>query len=200
VKTTETRPDTDAMAKVIVDGRKDDLLVDFARLISVHYGKMVEKFSDLEGSPVSAHNNKTLFLEAIDLWCRATFTRKTGGRPTENPRDIIEWVMEPYYEALELEDPSQYRARSRGDQPAYSGDPDAATAIALALCACLDIQPIRIRLGIQAGEPVRAWGRVYADGKWYDTDVNDPALALGEHQEFEDYKEMEVPLEMEEEA
>lgn len=191
--------DTARMADIIVQARKDPLLIDFARLVAVHYGKMVEHFSGAEGKPVSAHNNKTLFLEGLDLWCRSRFNPRNASRSTEDPREIIAQAMNPVYEALSVEDPSTYR-KSAGELPAYVGSPDDATATMLGLCATLDISPIRIRLGLQDGVPVRAWGKVYADGKWYDSDINDPALALGEAREFQDYDELEVPLEMEEEA
>jgi hypothetical protein len=188
------------MADMIVQARKDPLLIDFARLVAVHYGKMVQHFAGMEGSPVSAHNNKTLFLEGLDMWCRARFIPRNAARSTEDSREIITQAMNPVYEALSLEDPSTYRGKGGGELPAYAGSPEDATATMLGLCATLDIAPIRIRLGLQDGVPVRAWGRVYADGKWYDSDINDPALALGEALEFPDYDELEVPLEMEEEA
>jgi len=199
VRAVEGSPDTARMAEAIVQARKDPLLIDFARLIAVHYGKMVEHFSGIEDRPVSAHNNKTLFLEGIDMWCRARFSPRAAARTTENPRDIVEYAMGPVYEALSLEAPETYRGGSRAEPPAYEGNPDDATALMLGLCATLDISPIRIRLGVREGQAVRAWGKVYADGKWYDTDINDPTLALGEAQEFEGYEELEVPLEMEEE-
>lgn len=186
------------MADVIVQARKDSLLIDFARVLAAHYGKMIEHFSGLEQRPISAHNNKTLFLEGIDIWCRSRFTR-AGSQSVTDPREIVAWTMTPYYESMALDDPAAYRGARRGQPPAYEGNPDDATALMLGLCATLDIAPIRIRLGLVEGKPVRAWGRVHADGKWYDTDINDPALALGEHQEFEDYQELEVPLEMDEE-
>lgn len=195
----EQSPDTERMANAIVQGRKDPLLIDCARLLATHYGKMIEHFSGLEKKPMSAHNNKTLFLDGLDLWCRSRFAGRNGNQGVENPRELAAWVMEPNYEALSLADPSQYRMKARGEPPAYVGSPDDATSCMLALCATLDIAPIRIRLGIRDGKAVRAWGKVYADGKWYDTDINDPNLALGEFGKFDDYEEMEVPLEMEEE-
>lgn len=199
MRVAEGSPDTARMADTIVQARKDPLMIDMARLVAVHYGKMVEHFAEREGSPISAHNNKTLFLEGLDMWCRARFNPRNAARATEDPREIIAQAMNPVYEALSLENPATYRGRS-GELPAYAGSPDDATATMLGLCATLDISPIRIRLGLQDGVPVRAWGRVYADGKWYDSDINDPALALGEAREFSDYDELEVPLEMEEEA
>jgi hypothetical protein len=183
------------LAEKIANGRKDAVLVDCARLVGVHYGKMVEHFSSLEGHPVSAHNNKTLFLEGLDLWCRWLFSAPRESRgSTEDPREVVAHVMRPWYEALETDDPAAYRMPAQPPPPAYKGSPEDATCVALALNAGLDITPIRLVFGLKDGEPVRTWGKVQADGQWYDTDVNDPSLALGEKVEHEDYKEVEVPL------
>lgn len=186
----------DRMAKAVGDARKDGLIVDFSRLICTHYGRMVEHFAALEGHPVSAHNNKTVFLEGIDLWCRAFLSdapRPANGA-TEDPAVIIEHVMKPWYEALSMDDPSRYVMRPSAPPPAYVGDPTDAVCVALGACACLDVTPIKFRFGLRNGNPERVWGKVYADGKWYDTDVTDSRFALGEHAEFDGYEETEVPL------
>jgi hypothetical protein len=182
------------MVEKVRKARSDALMLDFSRVIAAHFGKMVEYYSEREGDPVSAHNNKTLFVEAIDVWCRASFARSAGSAArTENPRDVIASAMTPWYEAMELDDPSRYVPR-RVELPAYRGSPEDATACMLGLCACLEIAPLRIRLGLEGDRPVRAWGKIHADGKWYDSDVMNPAFRLGDHEEFPEYDETEVPL------
>lgn len=190
-----SRLDTGRMAKAIADGRKDELLIDCARLVAVHYGKMVERFSALEGRPVSAHNNKTLFLEGIDLWCRKVFFGQAPQGPeTDDPREVVAWWMGPFYEALELHDPAEYRVRRAGHAPVFVGRPEDAQCVMLALCASVEVAPIRIRLGLKDGRPERAWGFVHADRNWYDTDISVPSFVLGDHMEFPEYQEVEVPL------
>lgn len=189
------------LAECIAAGRKDEVVIDFARLLSAHYARMVKHFSNGEVDP---HNNKALFLEASDVWCRRVFAPvrdraamglvRTGGRKVTDPKELIEYYLTPWYEALKLEDPSQYRMRDMGPTPVYVGSEDEATCLMLSICASVDVTPIRFRVGKNGGQVARVWGKVNADGRWYDTDINDPLLVLGEHHEFEDYDEVEVPL------
>lgn len=200
----ETGPSLDyrRLVECIAAGRKDEVVIDFGRLLSAHYGKLVEHLSEKDGSPISAHNHKTLFLEGMDITCRkilgaparAAMNGQRMGQKTENPRDIVEHLLAPWYEALTLEDPSKYRMRDFGPMPVYVGTPEDATCMMLSLAASVDITPINLRWGMKDGKPVRVWGKVKADGNWYDTDINDPNLVLGEYGEFEDYDEAEVPL------
>jgi hypothetical protein len=187
--------DIRGMAEKVAKGRKDPLLVDCARVVGVHHAKMVEFFSAAEGRPVPSHNNKTLFLDAIDLWCRRHFsTYGRSGPRTEDPREVIAHIMQPYYEAMELEDPAEYRMGPQEPPPSYVGSPEDATCTALALCACLDVAPIRFAFGMRDDQPERMWGRVQADRKWYDTDVNEPDFVLGDRPDYSKVEEVEVPL------
>lgn len=187
--------DIRGMAEKVANGRKDPLLVDCARVVGVHHAKMVEFFSAAEGSPVSSHNNKTLFLDAIDLWCRRHFsTYGRSGPRTEDPKEVIAHIMRPYYEAMELDDPAEYRMGPQDPPPSYVGSPEDATCTALALCACLDVAPIRFAFGMRDDQPERMWGRVQADRKWYDTDVNEPDFVLGDRPDYSKVEEVEVPL------
>ena len=196
----ETGPGLDyrRLAECIAAGRKDEVVIDFGRLLSAHYGKLVEHVSEKDGSPISSHNNKTLFLEAIDITCRKLYGEGSGngyrGRPTEDPKEVIKHLIKPWYEALNLDDPSKYRMRDMGPAPAYIGTPEDATCMMLSLCAGVDITPLNLRWGMKDGQPARVWGRVKADGNWYDSDINDPNLVLGDYFEFDDYDEAEVPL------
>jgi hypothetical protein len=197
------------LADCIAAGRKDEVVIDFGRLLAAHYGKLVEHVSEKDGNPISAHNHKTLFLEGADIWARKCFGagQRSGGRgpETEDPKDIGEYSLRPWYEALNLKYPSKYRMRDMGPMPRYVGSPEDATCMMLSLCASVDITPINLRWGIENGKPARVWGRVKADGNWYDTDINDGTglsmngaaqhgLVLGEHYEFQEYDEAEVPL------
>lgn len=182
------------MVDQVRDARKDGLFLDFSRLLTTHFGKMVEESSAREGNPVSAHNHKTLFLEAIDLWSRGAFLR--GARPgpaVRSPRALIAAVMEPFYASMMLEDPSRWKGRLL-PPPAYEGAHVDAVAAELGLAACLEIAPIRLRFGLEGGVPRHVWGRVMADRRWFDTDISRPEMGLGDHLEFEEYDEVDVPL------
>ena len=184
------------LVQAVVQGRKDSLVIDCARLVATHYGRLVESLSEIERQPLSAHNNKTLFLEGIDLWCRALFSpaARSGGGRTSDPREVVAHVMEPWYEAMELEDPSRYRLGKRPPPPLYVGSPEEAQTFMLSMCAALDITPIHLRFGLRGGKPERMWGVVQADGKWYDTDISEASFVLGDHPKFPDYQDVEVPL------
>lgn len=189
--------DFNRMTKAVLDARRDGLLVDFSRLICVHYARMVQELSKEGGNPLPAHNNKTLFLEGIDLWCRARLSGTPTGPvsgATEDPAEVVEHAMKPFYEAMSKDDPSGYRMGRRPAPPLYSGNPVDALCLELGLCACLDIGPIRFRVGLRDGKPERVWGRVMADDKWYDTDPSEPGFVLGDHAEYPEYREVEVPL------
>jgi hypothetical protein len=192
----ELPDDLRRLADKVANGRKDALLVDCARIIGVHYGKMVEHFSAREKRPVSAHNNKVLFLEGFDTWCRAWLSPapRAASGTTEDPREVIAHIMRPWYEALELDNPAQYQMRPQEPPPAYVGSPEDATCMVLALAACLDITPVRFAFGMRDDQPERMWGKVKADGEWYDTDVNEPFSLLGDRPDYPKYEEVEVPL------
>lgn len=122
------------MVKYVQDARKDPLMIDTARVICANFGKFVEEMSRREGKPISAHNNKTLYVEAIDLWCREYFcyvndppnveviqTAPRMVKQTKIPREVIEHIMEPFYKAMEASDPSFYRG-SYTPPPMFIGD------------------------------------------------------------------------------
>jgi len=187
------------MVQKVQKARSDALMIDFSRLICAHFGKMVQYFSALEGSPVSAHNNKTLFVEGIDVWCRRTLSQGSEASlgyagSQSDPREIAAFVMGPYYESMALEDPSTYRFRNPGPPPPYAGSVADATTFQLGLAACLEIYPLRIVAGVDDGKIVHVWGKLKADGKWYDSDISSPRLRLGDRGEYPSYEEIEVPL------
>lgn len=196
--TTALAFDIGRMTKAVEETRKDALSIDFARLIGTNFAKMVEHFSKVEGRPVAGHNNKTLFLEAIDIWCR----RKLGcggaaapGQPwTEDPKDVVRAVMRPWYEAMDLDDPSRYRMTQQSVSPAYVGRHEDATAYLLGLCSCLEVGPVVFRFGKTDGVYEHVWAKVMADRKWYESDLSNPQFKLGDHYEFQGYEEVEVPL------
>ncbi len=182
------------MVQAVQDCRKDEVMIDFSRQIGTRFAAMVEHFSALEGDAVPAHNNKTLFLEGIDIWFRASFPLNDGaGQKTSNAREVIVHTMRPWYEAMALDDPSKYRARLT-PPPSYVGDPVDPVALMLGACACLEIQPLQFHFGMEGGVPVHVWARVYADGKWYDSDVMDPSLKLGKIPKYQQYEEVDIPL------
>jgi hypothetical protein len=202
VKTTQEDYDLNRMTERVLDARTDHIYFDFSRIIGPQYAKMVEKFSTAEGNQIPAHNNKTLFLEAIDLWCRkrlgADQDLNSGGKKTEDPRDVLVYAMKPWYGALELDDPGQYKLNRREAPPIYVGPDVDAVATVMGLAACLDITPMRFVFG---GRKVdgkddyqRCWAKIKADGNWYDSDIMTSGAVLGDRPEFPHYKEVEVAL------
>lgn len=186
----------DRLVKMVQDCRRDEVLIEFARQTGPRFADMVGHFSAVDGDRVATHNNKALFLEGIDIWFRAHFSNSDDSRgTTRNPREIIVAAMTPWYRAMELDDPSQYNGPLT-PPPAYIGDPAESTALMLGACSCLEIQPLALRFGFEGSseEPSRVWGRIQAGGRWYDSDVNDPALKLGDQPKFDRYEEVEVPL------
>lgn len=199
--------DIGRMTKIVEETRKDVVSIDFARLICANFAKMVEHFSSVEGRPVSGHNNKTLFLEAIDIWCRkkigcsgqdASMNGASMGRAqgswTDDPKTVVRSVMGPWYEAMDLEDPSRYRMRPQQPCPAYMGRHEDATAYMMGLCACLEVGPLWLVFGKNGDEVQHVWSRVQADNKIYNSDLSNPDFKLGDHYEFEKYEEVEIPL------
>lgn len=184
------------MAEKVAGYRKDALFVDTARLLGAHYGKMVEHFSLAENRPVAAHNNKTLFLEGIDLWSRRNFNgySRSYTRSTEDPREVIAHIMQPWYEALEMDDPSRYRMPKQEEKPAYFGSSEDLVCATMGLAACLDITPMSFAFGTENGEPKEMWARIHADGNVYDSCPQHAGAVLGDRPDYEKIEEIEVPL------
>lgn len=194
------------MVQYVKDARKDPLVVDTARLAAVHFGKFVEEMSAREGKPISAHNNKTIMLEGIDIWCRHHFayvndpanieymqTQRRMIKTTKVPREVLEHIMQPFYAAMEKTDPSFARS-SYSPPPLYIGDCEEAVSLMLGMCAALDITPVRFRFGGNGGTLHHVWGKIQADGEWYDSDLTEPEYKLGDFSDFESYEELEIPL------
>lgn len=202
VKTSKVDYDLNRMTERVLDARTDHIYFDFSRIVGPQYAKMVEKFSTAEGNQIPAHNNKTLFLEALDLWCRQRLggnqNPAAGAKKIEDPRDALVYAMKPWYGALELDDPSQYKLNRREVPPIYVGEEVDAVAALMGLAACLDITPMRFVFG---GRKVdgkddyqRCWAKIKADGNWYDSDIMTPGAVLGDRPDFPHYKEVEVAL------
>lgn len=193
------------MTERVLDARKDHVLCDFSRVIGPQYARMVQKFAALQGEEVPAHNNKALFLEVMDLWARKRLGAEQepmpGARKIEDPREAVIYAMEPWYEALDLDDPSKYKLKRREPPPIYVGDETDAVTLLMGIAACLDITPMRFVFGGREANVMgkkeevfqRVWAKVKADGTWYDSDIMTPG-ALGQRPEFEHYEEVEVGL------
>lgn len=194
------------MIRYVQDARKDALLIDASRLLCSQFGKFVESMSAREGNPISAHNNKTLQLEAIDVWCRDHFcyvndppnveviqTPRRMWKQTRIPREVLAHIMEPFYKAMEETDPAFSRA-SYEPAPLFSGDCDEGASMVLSLAACMDVGSLRFRFGGNDGTLHHVWAKVQADGQWYDSDITEPNYKLGEFSKFDAYEEVEIPL------
>jgi hypothetical protein len=185
----------DRLVKIVRDSRKDPLMIDFARQAATRYADMVDFFARREGNPVDVHNNKALFAEGLHLWFRYYFSEGADfrGPSTQNPRDVIAHVMSFWYQAMEKPNPADYRSRLT-PPPVYAGSLPEVVAYLLGACACLEIQPLQFRFGIQGGKPVHVWARILADGKWYDSDVSRQDFKLGDRLKFDSVEEVEVPI------
>lgn len=186
----------------VKEARRDDLVVDFARVLCPHYAKMVEEIAKGNGEVVVSHNNKVLFLESIDIWCRrrlgADQDFSSGGKKITDPREAIDWAMEEWYQAMGLEDPSTYQPKRRGAAPIYVGVPEDAVALEMGIAASLDITPMVFVIGgrNEGGKevPERIWARISADGTMFDTDINLAGASLGDKADFPVEQTVEVPL------
>jgi hypothetical protein len=194
------------MAAHVAEARKDPVVIDCARIAASQWGKMVEQLSAQEGRPVDAHNNKTIALEGIDIFCRAHFcyqndptnaeliqTPRRMVKTTRVPREVLEHIMEPFYKALEMNDPAFYRG-SFPPAPMFIGDCDEAAAMVCAMAAALEIDPVAFRFGGNDETLHHVWAYVNADGNWYDSDITEPNFRLGDHSPFDHYETYEVPL------
>lgn len=194
------------MAKYVAEARRDPVVIDAARMAASQWAKIVEQLSQEEGDPVDVHNNKTIALEGIDIWCRSHFvyqndpagiellqTPRRMVRYTRMPREVLAHFMEPFYRALEQENPSFDRARV-APAPVFSGDCDEGATIVCAMAAALDITPVSFAFGGNDETLHHTWARVKADGTWYDSDITEPTFRLGDRSNFDHYEEYEVPL------
>lgn len=184
------------LSACIKAGRKDELVIDFARLCAAHWAKMVEHVSLNEGRAVNVHGDQALHLEALDIVARRLYApgRPRRGALTEDPRDPIRHLLEPWHQALELDDPSLYRMPRMGECPVYVGREEDALCLLLSMCVSVDVQPVGLRWGIESGRAVRVWGVAQVGEDLYDIDPNDARLRLGEHLEFPEYETLEVPI------
>ncbi len=185
----------DRMVKIVRDSRKDPLMIDFARQAATRYADMVGFFADREGSRVETHNNKALFAEGIHIWFRYYFSEGADfrGPTTRDPRDVIQHVMSFWYASMEKANPADYRPRIT-PPPVYAGEFPDVVAYELGACACLEIQPLQFRFGMQGDQPIHVWGRILADGQWYDSDVSQPDFKLGDRLKFDSVEEVEIPI------
>lgn len=122
------------MEEYVREGRKDPLIIDTARQAVANWGRFVEEMSARRGEPISAHNNKTLQAEGCDIFCRHYFyyvndptnveviqTPRRMVKQTKVPREVLAHIMEPFYRAMEEEDPDFDRATYE-PPPMYIGD------------------------------------------------------------------------------
>lgn len=194
------------MAKYVAEARRDPVVVDAARMAASQWGRIVAQLSEQEGKPVDVHNNKTIALEGIDIWCRNHFcyqndpagiemlqTPRRMVKSTKLSRDVLEHFMEPFYRALEKEDP-KFDRRNLPPAPLFIGDCDEAATMICAMAAAIDITPVAFAFGGDGGTLHHTWAKVNADGEWYDCDVTEPSFRLGDKSRFDHYEEYEVPL------
>jgi hypothetical protein len=194
------------MAKYVAEARRDPVVIDAARMAASQWGRIVAQLSEEEGHPIDVHNNKTIALEGIDIWCRDIFcyqedpagiemlqTPRRMVKTTKVAREVIAHVMGPFYRALEREDPGFDRGKF-SPRPIFVGDCDEASTIVCAMAASIGITPVAFAFGGDGGTLHHTWAKVSADGEWYDCDVTEPNFRLGDKSNFDHYEEYEVPL------
>jgi hypothetical protein len=194
------------MVRYVQEARKDPLVIDTARQVAAHFGSFVQEMSAREGKPIDPHQNKVIQAEGIDLWCRHHFyyvndpsnveviqTPRRMIKQTKIAREVIEHLMEPFYRAMEKEHPEFVRG-SYTPPPLYVGDCDEPASLMMAMCAALEIAPVKFRFGGSNGSLHHVWGCVSCDGDWYDSDLTEPQYRLGDFSQFEHYEELEVPV------
>lgn len=194
------------MAKYVAEARRDPVVIDAARLAASNWGRIVKELSEQEGRPIDVHNNKTIALEGIDMWCREVFcyqedpagiemlqTPRRMVKTTKIARDVIAYMMEPFYRSLERED-AKFDRNRMSQKPIFIGDCDEAATMVCAMAAAIGITPVAFAFGGDGGTLHHTWAKVYADGEWYDSDVTEPRFRLGDKSRFDHYEEFEVPL------
>lgn len=194
------------MAKYVAEARRDPVVIDAARQAASQWAKIVERLSEQEGNPINVHNNKTIALEGIDVWCRnhCVYQSDPAGieliqparrmiKTAQLPRAVLEPFMEPFYRALERDDPAFNRA-SMPPAQVCSTDCDECSILVCSMAAAIDITPVAFAFGGDGGTLHHTWARVMADGVWYDSDITEPSYQLGEKSGFDHEEEYVVPL------
>lgn len=194
------------MGRYVQEASKDPVVIDTARLAVSQWAKMVEEMSQREGRPVDTHNNKTIQLEGLDIWCRGHVvyvndpanreliqTTRRMVKTTKVPAEVLKVFIDPFYRAMELADPSFYRESYTPPQ-VVALDCDEAAVLICGLAAALDITPVAFRFGGNGDTLHHVWARIACDGTWYDCDLTEPRFQLGDYSDFEHFEEFEVPL------
>ena len=194
------------MAKYVAEARRDPVVIDAARMAASQWAKIVERLSEEDGNLVDVHNNKTIALEGIDVWCRnhRVYQSDPAGieliqtprrmvKTARMPREILERFMEPFYRALEAENPSFNRATLPPAQ-VVSMDCDEAAILICSMAAAIDITPVAFAFGGDGGTLHHTWARVQADGHAYDSDITESTFRLGDKSSFDHEEEYVIPL------
>lgn len=194
------------MAKYVAEARRDPVVIDAARQAASRWALIVQQLSEQDGNPIDVHNNKTIALEGIDIWCRQHFcyqndpagiefiqTPRRMIKTTQMSRDVLMRFMEPFYRALESENPAFQRG-SVAPASICIGDCDEGSILVCAMAAAIDITPVAFAFGGDGGTLHHTWAKVNADGEWYDSDITEPSFRLGDKSRFDHYEEYEVPL------
>lgn len=194
------------MAKYVAEARRDPVVIDAARMAASQWATLVARLSEQEGNPIDVHNNKTIALEGIDIWCRnhcvyqsdpagieLIQTSKRMIKAAKMPRAVLESFMEPFYRALEKENPAFSRVANPAAQ-ICSMDCDEGAILVCSMAAAIDITPVAFAFGGDGGTLHHTWARVMADGTWYDSDITEPSYRLGEKSGFDHEEEYIIPL------
>jgi len=160
--------------------------------------------------------------EAIDAWCRDHFvyvndppnveviqTPRRMIKQTKIPKDVIRFLCEPFYEALE-EAGISFDRNAYVPPDLYIGDCDEAACAMLGMCACVglsegggrvgsseegvSLRPLQYRFGGNDGTLHHVWGYIGVNGNLVDADHTEPDFKLGDHSRFEAFETVEVPV------
>lgn len=192
------------MANQIKEQYSHPAIIDASRQIATRWGRFVEDTFARRGENISVAGSESVQLEGLFIWCEHHFVYVNDPidkeviqsplreyRQTKLGLDFIEMIMEPFYLALEADDPEFVR-EDYEPPPLYVGDCDEALVLVLSMAAALGMHPIKFRFGATDGEIHHVWGQVTADGEPYDIDLTVPHYSLGDYGDYDHYEEMEI--------
>lgn len=204
------------MAKYVDSARTDPWMAAFAANVCQRYGRLAGRIPGLDGKSLSAADQRLVFCEALDLWCREHFayvndppnieviqTPKRMVKQTMVPVEVEKHILEPFYEEFEMANPSFYM-KGYVPPPLYFGDCDEAVCCYLGLCVSMprsgaamngpESAPVRcfFRFGGNDGTLHHVWAKVKVDEQDIDADHTEPGFKIGDFSRFEAYEEVEV--------
>lgn len=179
-------------------------IMDSARQIAGRWVRYVEDMLAQRGEHYQVSGSQAVQLEGLDIWNRHHFvyvrdpndkeviqTPERILRQTKLGREFVDMLMEPFYAAMEAEDP-EYNHTAYNPPPIFVGDCDEALTLEMSQAAALGMRPVKFIFGATGKQIHHVWGQVTADGTPYDIDLTEPGFKLGQRGDYDYYEEYEV--------